>query len=31
MYLQHFGLTHFPFERSPEPDELFASVASREA
>ena len=31
MYLQHFGLTHFPFERAPQPDELFASVASREA
>ncbi|MCX2862251.1 AAA family ATPase [Paucibacter sp. PLA-PC-4] len=31
MYLQHFGLTQFPFERAPEPDELFASVATREA
>ena len=31
MYLQHFGLTHFPFERAPEPDELFASNAAREA
>lgn len=31
MYLQHFGLTQFPFERALQPDELFASVASREA
>lgn len=31
MYLQHFGLIHFPFERPPLPDELFASLASREA
>jgi general secretion pathway protein A len=31
MYLTHFGLTHYPFERSPQPDELFASSAAREA
>lgn len=31
MYLTHFGLTHYPFERSLQPDELFASSAAREA
>ena len=31
MYLTHFGLTHYPFERSLQPDELFASAAAREA
>ena len=31
MYLHHFGLTHYPFERSLQPDELFASSAAREA
>jgi type II secretory pathway predicted ATPase ExeA len=31
MYLTHFGLTHFPFERAPQPDELFATAALREA
>ncbi len=31
MYLSHFGLTHFPFERAPQPDELFATSALREA
>lgn len=31
MYLSHFGLTHFPFERAPQPDELFATAALREA
>ena len=31
MYLTHFGLIHFPFERALQPDELFASSAAREA
>lgn len=31
MYLMHFGLTHYPFERVLQPDELFASSATREA
>ena len=31
MYLTHFGLTHYPFERALQPDELFASSAAREA
>jgi len=31
MYLHHFGLTLYPFERSLQPDELFASSAAREA
>ncbi len=31
MYLTHFGLTHYPFERTLQPDELFASSAAREA
>ena len=31
MYLNHFGLTHFPFERTLQPDELFTSGAAREA
>lgn len=31
MYLTHFGLTHYPFERSLQPDELFAGSAAREA
>ena len=31
MYRTHFGLTHYPFERTLQPDELFASAASREA
>jgi general secretion pathway protein A len=31
MYLTHFGLTHYPFERALLPDELFASSAAREA
>lgn len=31
MYLTHFGLTHYPFERTLQPDELFASAAAREA
>jgi hypothetical protein len=31
MYLTHFGLTHYPFERALEPDELFASSAVCEA
>ena len=31
MYLSHFGLTHYPFERTLQPDELFASAAAREA
>ena len=29
MYLTHFGLTHYPFERSLQPDELFAGGAAR--
>ena len=29
MYLTHFGLTHYPFERALLPDELFASSALR--
>jgi type II secretory pathway predicted ATPase ExeA len=31
MYLTHFGLTGFPFERDLQPDELFASTSLREA
>lgn len=31
MYLSHFSLTHFPFERTLHSDELFASSAAREA
>jgi general secretion pathway protein A len=31
MYRQHFGLTHYPFERTLHSDELFASAAAREA
>jgi general secretion pathway protein A len=31
MYLTHFGLTHYPFERALLPDELFASSAAHEA
>jgi general secretion pathway protein A len=31
MYLAHFGLTHYPFERELQPDELFASTALSEA
>ena len=31
MYLTHFGLTHYPFERALQPDELFASSTAREA
>ena len=31
MYLTHFGLTHYPFERALEPDELFASSVVCEA
>lgn len=31
MYLTHFGLTCFPFERDLQPDELFASTSLREA
>ena len=31
MYLTHFGLTQYPFERALLPDELFASSAAREA
>ena len=31
MYLTHFGLTHYPFERALQSDELFASSAAREA
>jgi type II secretory pathway predicted ATPase ExeA len=31
MYLTHFGLIHYPFERALQPDELFASSAAREA
>lgn len=31
MYLTHFGLTHYPFERTLQSDELFASAAAREA
>lgn len=31
MYLTHFGLTHYPFERDLQPDELFASTSLREA
>jgi type II secretory pathway predicted ATPase ExeA len=31
MYLMHFGLTHFPFERVLHPDELFVSSTTREA
>lgn len=31
MYLHHFGLTHYPFERTLQPDELFTSSATREA
>jgi len=31
MYLTHFGLTDYPFERDLQPDELFASTSLREA
>ncbi len=31
MYLTHFGLTHYPFERELQPDEIFAGTALREA
>lgn len=31
MYLAHFGFTHYPFECALQPDELFASSATREA
>lgn len=31
MYLTHFGLTHYPFERDLHPEELFASTSLREA
>jgi general secretion pathway protein A len=31
MYLAHFGFTHYPFERAPLPEDLFASNATREA
>ncbi len=31
MYLNHFGLTHYPFERTLQSDELFTSSATREA
>lgn len=31
MYLNHFGLTHYPFERSLAPDELFGAASLREA
>jgi type II secretory pathway predicted ATPase ExeA len=31
MYLTHFGLTHYPFEGSLLPDELFASSSLKEA
>ena len=31
MYLTHFGLIHYPFERALHSDELFASSAAREA
>lgn len=31
MYLTHFGLTHYPFERALQPDELFVSNSAREA
>jgi len=31
MYLTHFALTHYPFERALLPDELFSSSAAREA
>jgi general secretion pathway protein A len=31
MYRTHFGLTHYPFERALQPDELFASSGAREA
>ena len=31
MYLTHFGLTHYPFERELQPDELFAGAALHEA
>ena len=31
MYLTHFGLTHYPFERELQPDELFAGTALHEA
>jgi hypothetical protein len=29
MYLTHFGLTGYPFERDLQPDELFASTRLR--
>ena len=31
MYLTHFGLIHYPFERALQSDELFACSAAREA
>jgi type II secretory pathway predicted ATPase ExeA len=31
MYLTHFGLTGYPFERDSLPDELFASTSLRES
>jgi type II secretory pathway predicted ATPase ExeA len=31
MYKEHFGLTHYPFGKSPEPDELFESKAMQQA
>ena len=31
MYLTHFGMTHYPFERALHSDELFASSVAREA
>ena len=31
MYRTHFGLAHYPFERTLQSDELFASAATREA
>ena len=31
MYCNHFGLTHYPFEQTLQPDALFASAATREA
>lgn len=31
MYTNHFGLTHYPFDKSLKPDELFDSKAIREA
>ena len=31
MYRKHFALTDFPFDRTPEPDELFTSSSLTEA